>query len=59
MGKSKSKKEEKIYRSMTEFKMNFFPKAFKKKIEEKKENNPSTFGYELATEFLENIKRQI
>jgi len=57
MGKRKGEKEEIIYRSMTEIRIKFFPNAFKKKIEEKKEKNPNTFGSELAMEFLEKLKQ--
>lgn len=56
MGKINSKKK-KIFRSIAEFEKEFFPNSYGKKIKEEKEL--STFGAELATEFLENIKSKL
>jgi len=52
-----SKKNKKIYHSMTEFEKKFFPNAFESKIKREQKENPGAFGTELATEFLEGVKR--
>lgn len=44
---------------MTEFEKEFFPNAFQSKIKEEQEEKPGSFGSELATEFIENVKRKL
>ena len=55
----KAKKNNKAYRSMAEFRKEFLPNEFQIKIKEEQEKKPGSFGSELATEFLENIKRKL
>lgn len=54
-----AKKNKKIYHSMTEFEKEFFPNSHQEKIKKEQEKKPGAFGAELATEFLEDVKRKL
>ena len=56
MGKKSS---DKVYRSMAEFERTFFPTSYKKKLEEKERQDPSTVGTGLARRVMEDVKRQL
>jgi hypothetical protein len=54
----KNRKKEQTYRSMIEFEKKFFPKSFKKRMEEKP-TDAHALGTILANESLEKIRKQI
>lgn len=57
----RAKKNKKTYHSMMELEKEFFPNSHQAQIKEEKEQEkkPGAFGAELATEFLEDVKRKL
>jgi hypothetical protein len=55
---NKNKKKKKIYRSMTEFEKQFFPKSFEKRMAEKP-TDARALGISLAKESLDKIRGQL
>ena len=53
-----NKKMNKVYYSFIEFEKEFFPNSYKNKIK-REQRKQGSFGSELASEFLENVKRQL
>jgi hypothetical protein len=56
---SEKKQKEKVFYSTVEIEKKYFPRSYKEKIEEERYKNPGEFGYDLATEFLESLKREL
>ena len=50
--------KKKVYRSMREVEMEFFPKSYRKKMEEE-ERKKYSFGEILAKESLEKIREKL
>jgi len=55
----RAKKNKKTYHSMIELEKEFFPNTHQAKIKKEQEKKPGTFGAELATKFLEDVKRKL
>jgi hypothetical protein len=49
---------QKIYSSLEEFKKELLPKHYKRKIEQRRDEEPGVFGTGLATDILEDIRRK-
>lgn len=56
---SERSQEERVFYSTAEIEKEFFPRAYKEKIEEERYKDPGEFGSDLAIEFLERIRRQL
>lgn len=54
---NRTKKKEKVYKSMDEFDKRFFPNSFKKRVQESMDAD--TLAVSLADESLERISRKL
>ena len=57
--KQPKKQTEKVYRSVAEFKENFFPNSHEKELAHEKIQDPKSFGTGLVQEFLESVKQEL
>ena len=54
--KRQNKKE---YRSMAEFRKQFFPNAYKKELAEERSRDPKTFGVRLVKDLMDGVRREL
>ena len=52
-------RNEKVYRSMAEFKKNLLPNLYKRELEEERKLDPKIHGIGCVDEFLENVGRSL
>ena len=56
--KQPEKQAEKVYRSIAEFKEQFFPNSHAKELAHEKSQDPKNFGTGLVQELLEGIRQE-
>ena len=58
MAQKQSRKQAKnVYRSIAEFKKNFFPNSYEKELVDEKSRDPKNFGTGLVQALLEGVKQ--
>lgn len=55
----RSEQKKNVYCSILEIEKEFFPKSYEERIKEERSKEPGTFGYDLAMEFIEDVRRQL
>ena len=54
----RKEQNDKVYRSIVEFKEHFLPNSHKKELDQEKSLDPKSYGTGLVKELLEGIKRE-
>lgn len=57
--KQPKKQSKKVYRSIAEFKEQFFPNSYAKELAHEKSQDPKSFGTGLVQELLEGVRQQL
>ena len=57
--KQPKKRNEKVFRSIGQFKKHYFPKAHQEEVLRRKMQDPERFGTGLAEEFLEGVRQAL